>query len=108
MTLSWTSDTNLEETTITFIKKQKIIKNNKKSQGAVFIVPEKEQKYLCIKPKKLGVCNQHTRFKNEVIQVNTIKTSQIQIQLANKNKANNTDMNRPYPQSNIGTPYLEN
>ena len=68
-----------------------------------------QQKYLCKKPKKLGVCDQHTRFKkNKVIQVKTIKISQIQIQLANKNKANNTDMNRPYPQSNIGTPYLEN
>ena len=46
----------------------------------------------------------------KVIQVKTIQISQIQIKLANKIKANikNTEMNRPYPQSNIGTPYLEN
>ena len=85
MTLSWTSDINLDINSRYFYKKQKTLKkNNKKSQGAVFIVPEKEQKYLCKKNKKLGVCNQHTRFKNKVIQVNTKKKFQIQIQLAKK------------------------
>ena len=66
-----------------------------------------QQKYLCKISKILGVCNLHTRFKKQTFysSKNYTNFSNTDQTCREKVYIKNTEMNRPYPQSNIGTPY---